>query len=214
MEEYTLQDLYDACAEVLNDLDKIKNDLNEEISNGVCDDLEEMFEYDINKGFYDSTIFKPRKYRRKKSLLKAYDIKKTKNGVVWDFGSKYMQEGLHRADNEYIFQNSFVKGFHGGADKIKNVEKSKYKQPHPDNKTPYWRKPYPDGKNIPYQFWYDEPAPQESDPPIKKIERDIDNYLTKHSPTSIKKYYEDRVNDAFSLIEGRYKLFNMIKRGH
>ena len=219
MKEYTLQDLYDACTEVINDLDIIKKDLNEKISDGVCDDLKEMFNKDIRKGFYDYAHFRPRKYVREGSLFEAYNIKKTKDGVEYDFGAEYMPRGLHRRSedglglDQYIFEQSFIHGYHGGANKIGNVEESKYKQPHPNPGVPYWRRPFPNGENIPYQFWYFRPAPQESDPPKKKIERDLGNYMTKKSPTTIKRYYEDRVDDAFNLIESKYKLFEMMKQG-
>lgn len=207
-----ISDFYNALIEYLNDEDKIVDSLVKEISNSVCDDLDEMFAKNINTHFYDR--YKPRRYRRKKSLFDAYKITKTKFGVKWDFSSEYMQEGLHRVDNEYIFQNSFIKGFHGGANKIKNVEKSKYKQPHPDGETPYWRTPYPNFKkmNNPYQFWYDTPAPRETISPMKGIEMDLINYFS-DKKTSIGINYKERVKDAFSLMKLKYRVFNMKLKG-
>ena len=207
-----ISEFYDSLDEFLNDEDKIIDDLVEEISNGVCDDLDEMFERNINQHFYKR--YNPHRYRRKGSLFKTYKIKKTKSGVSWDFSPEYMPEGLHRADNEYIFQKSFIEGFHGGADRINKVEESRYKQPHPDGVTPYWRTPFPNAHlkiENPYQFWYSTPALQESISPMKGIEMDLKNYWSGKSPTSTKKKYKDRVEDAFSLIKGRYRLFGLLK---
>ena len=206
-----ISEFYNALMEYINDEDKIVNYLVEEISNSICDDLDEMFEKNINTHFYDR--YKPHRYRRKKSLFDAYKITKTKTGVKWDFSSEYMQKGLHRVDNEYIFQNSFIKGFHGGADRINNVEKSRYKQPHPNEGTPYWRTPFPNSHldvGNPYQFWYSKPAIQEAISPMEGIERDLINYFS-GKKTSTGKNYKNRVKDAFSLMKTKYRVFDYLK---
>lgn len=75
-------------------------------------------------------------YDRTRSLYKTYDIR-IEDGefLVVDFDAEYMNEYGHRVSNSYIYENSFEKGFHGGADKDNKKNK------HPNPGIPYWRTP-------------------------------------------------------------------------
>ena len=78
----------------------------------------------------------------------------------------------HRVSNEYIFVNSFVHGWHGGADMLGPNPIEGYEEPHPNPRqgemdidnfsgTPYWRFPTnpPAGSGIiRWQHWYPTPA--------------------------------------------------------
>lgn len=108
--------------------------------------------------FYDS--YKPFIYDRWGDLYNAYKV--VVNNNVWkiDYNPKYMKY-KHRVSNDYIFNNSFVLGYHGGA--IGGPE-------HPDIGVPYYREfPY-------YQAWT---RPAEVSPsPLLKIEEDIKEYFS------------------------------------
>lgn len=72
----------------------------------------------------------------------------------------------HRIDENYIYENSFKQGFHGGA------ISGKY---HPNKGTPYWRTPHPD-----YTSW-GWPAYQ-TNPPYDYLIEEWNNFLYKHTP--------------------------------
>lgn len=82
--------------------------------------------------FYED--YEPNSYDRTFDLYNTYKIKVTADDWTIDFDSDFM-EGMHRVDNqdpEYIFENSFIRGWHGGA--ISGAG-------HPNPGTPYWRFP-------------------------------------------------------------------------
>ena len=59
--------------------------------------------------------YTPRIYRRRtdKNFYDVYDARVNKNGE-FEFTLDENNLGWHRASNDYIFENSFVQGFHGG----------------------------------------------------------------------------------------------------
>lgn len=72
-------------------------------------------------------------YRRHQSLKHAYRV--VLNGTDYEvqFGPELMTES-HDVSNEYIYENSFIEGYHGGAREGVG---------HPNPGIPYWRAPYP-----------------------------------------------------------------------
>lgn len=105
----------------------------------------------------------PMGYHRTLGLLKIskIDVNKDTGDIIVRFDENNMTL-WHRVSNEYIYQNSFVKGWHGGADKLGSSPKPGYEEPHPNPGIPYWRTPQPDEAAItgelPYEHWFDHPA--------------------------------------------------------
>ena len=118
-------------------IESFKKNLNNEKQKIISKNLEIMkndFESMIDNYitiFYDS--YNPRFYNRYGDLYNVYKITINKNNYSIDFDSSYMMYD-HRVSNEYIYQNSFINGYHGGA--ISGIG-------HPDVGTPYYRKPFP-----------------------------------------------------------------------
>lgn len=79
--------------------------------------------------FYED--YEPHFYGRAFDLYHVYKINVDENGWNIDFSPDFMK-AYHRVSHEYIFENSFINGYHGGAT-------SGYG--HPDPGTPYWRNP-------------------------------------------------------------------------
>ena len=105
--------------------------------------------------FYAS--YEPKFYNRQRSLYTTFKVKPdySQFDVDVEFEPGFM-EGSHRTTNEYIFENTFVEGFHGG---------SRYGDDHPDPGTPYWRKP------VPYYSEWSRPASQSFSPYQESMKR-------------------------------------------
>lgn len=88
--------------------------------------------------------YPPIVYKRKESLYHAYKIQIIGTDINVDFNKSYMDEFIQREANKYIYPNSFIGGYHGGA--IGGV--TKYGQPHPAPGVPYWKTPIPE-----FAFW-------------------------------------------------------------
>lgn len=85
----------------------------------------------------------PVMYRRQRGMYSAYKISTKGMAVNVEFDSAFMERFSYDVDTEYIFENSFMEGYHGGAT---SGEK------HPNPGVPYWRKP------IPYFRYWGKPA--------------------------------------------------------
>ena len=104
----------------------------------------------------------PGGYHRKLDMFKIskIDIDKETGDIAVRFSEDNMTM-WHRVSHEYIYQNSFVKGWHGGADKLGDSPKPGYEEPHPRPGLPYWRYPTPEDTpegELPYEHWFDQPA--------------------------------------------------------
>ncbi|MBQ8947811.1 MAG: hypothetical protein IJ058_15275 [Lachnospiraceae bacterium] len=78
----------------------------------------------------------PHVYRRKRSLYHAFRVERQGYSINVIFDSELMEDYGHRVSNEYIFENSFIRGFHGGADKISDDKVAMGRPPHPDPGSP------------------------------------------------------------------------------
>lgn len=97
------------------------------------------------------------------SLYSAYRVEiENIIDVSVDYDASYMSEFSHHQDNEIIYNNVFVMGYHGGS-WGKGLE----------NDTPWWRTPTPY-----YTHWY-KPASQ-SFSPYQEINRMVDKKISKY----------------------------------
>ena len=110
------------------------------------------------RSFYGA--YSPAEYHRRYSLYKMGKFEVASESILIHVGGEYSPIG-HRVDNDYIYTNSFVKGFHGGAISGQN---------HPSPGVPYWRTPKPH-----YPYW-GRPAAS-SDSPEEKFGELWDAYL-------------------------------------
>ena len=122
-------------------------------------ELEDQWRKIADAEFYNQ--YSPNRYKRTYDLYNVIHIDEDTLDITIDL--KYM-ENEHRVSNEYIFNQMYNKGWHGGAISGEG---------HPDSGTPYWRKPYPY-----YRYWYK--------PAVKKG-GSIQNMLNKMTPF-IKKF--------------------------
>lgn len=94
------------------------NDMIDEMIEDTFDiayyELEEKFEHCVDM-FYKA--YSPNKYVRTESLYYGYKIKRGKLSLSWEWDAKYLPNGWHRVDNDYLFDLTFMRGYHGGADK-------------------------------------------------------------------------------------------------
>ena len=103
----------------------------------------------------------PHIYNRKRTLYHAFNVSYSNGHLRVNFGPEDIYD-VHRVSPEYIYQNSFVLGYHGGADKGPN-------HPHPGE--PWWRTPPPK-----YPNWSIYPAKQ-SESPYEKSVGEINDYM-------------------------------------
>lgn len=209
-------DEHEMASSLEKELNVIVNDMNKEITEAINKyqkerimEFKESFENikdSVIREWYGS--YEQKQYKRKESLyaIPRFEFDEKTNMGRITYSPSYMTE-IHRVSNEYIFENSFVYGFHGGADDFKGDPKPFYEAPHPDPGTPYWRKPMkgpwppkdgdPLTDNYPYKYryWYDTPAPQ-SDSPLLSIDakfREVVAKKTKRHAEVIKKMRDNIV---------------------
>lgn len=119
----------------IDEIDSQKRKLTEKYTQKIKDEFDLVCKSEIDK-FYSS--YPNPRYNRYGDLFNTYRIIINKHSGEFSvrFSSAYMEHS-HRADNETIFVNSFIEGYHGGAFCANNY----VGQPHPDGSTPYWKNP-------------------------------------------------------------------------
>lgn len=132
-----------------NELNRIKKRM-ETVTKRVCKQITQMKLKELKHAFnqvkrravrawYSS--YQPKYYARKLDLYKIPHFDIEGETVSIEFDENNMTK-WHRVSNQYIYENSFVKGYHGGADDFKAKKpKPFYDAPHPDPGVPYWRRP-------------------------------------------------------------------------
>lgn len=146
----------------LNRLLRDWNDMADKYSKKAAKDLNKIARLEVWKWY---NTYTPKYYNRKRTLYYAFDIT-GKNGIIKiHFGAEKMYSAhfVDRISSDYIFENSFMRGYHGGA--ISGLE-------HPNPGIPYWRTPYPI-----YENW-SFPAARDTSP-YDKIIKEIRKYEVK-----------------------------------
>ena len=131
--------------------------------------------------FYED--YEPHFYERTWELYNTYKITVTEDDWSIDFDSSWMGD-THRAEPEFIFENSFIRGWHGGGTSGDD---------HPEPGVPYWRWPdvtiYTEYGGKIKAFSHESPwfTPALRSPsPYKEIVRKSNLYMD----LEIAKYYE------------------------
>lgn len=111
--------------------------------------------------------YSPKIYHRKRTLYFGFKVTGGNGELEIYFGSDMMYHVhfVDKYDPTYIFENSFMGGFHGGAISGEN---------HPNPGIPYWRTPPPD-----YPYW-SVPAKHDESPYLR-INAAFDEYEAKIS---------------------------------
>lgn len=175
------------------DVEKATEKINKALEKQVRKDVEQDIIKKSIQEFYDD--YKPRGkkggYKRKKDLFNAYKFTRINgNKFLFETGAQFMKK-KHRASNEYIYNLSFVSGWHGGAISIKDSKVGQWgAHPKPgfwtpgDNPItegiPWWRTPPIPNEELGikrWQFWGDHS--EKSDAPLSQINRLLDDYEKK-----------------------------------
>lgn len=123
------------------DLKNLKKQIHKELDKKYTKDLTRITNRAID-AFYSA--YKPKYYKRKYSLRYMYKIESKNGKVSMNFGGKYTTakhgHGGKILDNEYIFNLSFIEGWHGGAKDIRPDKIERWGE-HPETGIPYWRTP-------------------------------------------------------------------------
>lgn len=115
---------------VIKDAERKVEKINKEYPEKYKIELDEIRKDVVSKWY---NTYEPYIYNRHMDLKNAAKVSLEGINYRVQFGSEFM-EYEHRADNEYIYQNSFIDGYHGGASD--GIE-------HPNPGIPYWRRPVP-----------------------------------------------------------------------
>lgn len=211
--------LRDDLVELSTDLhnNKFKNDIINEITITLYDDISEIIETCIDIYYSE---YKPRFYKRRKSLYKVYKLTCNSKRFEWKFGHEFMPDfssEKHRVSNEYIYEWMFEKGYHGGAHTIDQNKIEQWGQ-HPRNGTPWYRTAPPIFEIPPYTRWsnggkngqksgLNGAAKKSFKPPARRIELELNDYQ-KGKSKLINKGLKDSCQPAVDLVGGRYNIFN------
>lgn len=114
--------------------------------------------------------YNPIYYRNNMGLKKAYKILQNDVDVEIVYGPEYM-ETTYNQDTSIIFNNAFIKGYHGGSAGTDRNDETKT--------TPYWRTPF-----LHYTEW-GYPA-KRSFSPYKKIEKEAQKLMNDYEDSWIK----------------------------
>lgn len=200
--------------EVRDNTKKIKQDVAKESARQVYEDLNAIFVACIDKFYAD---YDPTFYRREGSLYRTYELT-NKNGVISrNFGEQYMPQTYkhsHRVSNKYIYEQMFLKGYHGGAHTI-DPDKVEQWGEHPDDGIPWYRTPHPSrGVKNPYNRWSDswensegKGSAEQSTSPADDIMEQLEQYEN-NKASMIGRGASDALDAAWDLVFSRYNLFN------
>lgn len=148
-----------ACVKALDTIEKMEKEKPIKLK----EDLDEMAKSVIAKWY---ATYDPQKYNRTRSLYHSYKFFQDGIDIEMDFDSSYLSDFNHHQDNDIIYNNIFVGGYHGGSIGTDS---------NGDTATvPRWRKPFREytswGKEAPKSFSpHDEIEKQ-----AKKMMRDYD----------------------------------------
>lgn len=122
------------CVKVLDTIEEMEEEKPEELR----EELDEMAKSVIAQWY---ASYDPHKYRRQRSLYQGYRIYRDGVDLEIMFDSDFIYEYVHNQDNELVYNNTFVQGYHGGS---KGTDKNNVTANVPD-----WRAPYPS-----FTQWY------------------------------------------------------------
>lgn len=161
--------------------------------------------------WYDA--YDPNVYDRKHSLYQIpyFEIDASDpDDIVARFGDDdpHRITRYHRVSDEYIYINSYLRGWHGGADMLGSDPAPGYEEPHPRPRTgafgignetgvPYWRWPTkPKNGFIRWQIWYPTPAVRTESPDLianrnwPPVAKQIEEEYEKREEEVFRKYYK------------------------
>ena len=144
-------------------------------------------EYELKKCAYNVIAdwyadYPQKSYSRKGDLFHAFKINTNTNGELWEveFGPEFM-EADHHQDNDFIYENSFIEGYHGGSiSERMGID------------VPRWRTPISY-----YKHWYLE-APQSFSPyerakeEMQKKSDELDNEIREIVGKAIKQIRDNK----------------------
>lgn len=154
----TLKALLKAYNDAIDNLPKIIRQVGDKYNNIVYDKLSGIAEDAVDEFYKHDVKYKNRRY----DLYNAYKINATDDNWSIDLGPEFMQYEHHQS-NEFIYENSFVQGYHGGSfgeDDYSEVD------------IPFYRGPY--GK---WTYWTYPAAQDEVSPEEYILKQDIDGLL-------------------------------------
>lgn len=189
-----LDNYVNAIINAITGLQNLEIELMEKYGKRAKRDLKMLFDMVIDD-FYDDYPVKV--YKRKEWLYKIYKI--TINGWGWivDVSSDYLPS--HHQDNEIIYNNVFIEGYHGGS---RGTDKNGVSV-----STPTWRWPVKNISGIPrFSRWYSHPAPQ-SDSPDQKIEEEYEKYKEEKYAQALSEFDEKGMKYIEPIISAEKLLF-------
>jgi hypothetical protein len=147
---------------------KISEGITAKYSSRVKSDISYIARSCIDR-FYED--YEPLIYDRHGDLYNAFEVTFSNNKIKIRYSDDLMI-AEHRADNSYIFENSFIYGWHGGARSGPN---------HPNPGEAWWREP------APYYSNWRSPAAR-SDSPFEIIDKNISIYALSIRIEMMKEY--------------------------
>lgn len=171
-----LKKLRDECVSIIYKLADKYGKLLEE-------DLYRMAHMKIEKEFYDA--YDRRSYHPKWDLHNAVNIEINRDIWHFEMDPRYMTS--HGIYNEYIYENSLVKGYHGGADRTSNED-----YPHPEPGVPYWKVP------TEFKAWLS---------PAAKTKENIEKDIAEEANDLIRMYEEICDNNIYQQCQKKISAF-------
>lgn len=142
---------------LINNLDKIWDEFCEKTVHKAYKKAKQIVESTIDL-FYKEYDPIPNSYERTGDLKNIFQIGiRDGKELIFEYGPEFM-EYYHNQGNEFVYVNSFEKGYHGGSFGTDKNGVSVNK--------PTWRTPIPY-----YSLWYAHPAPQSTSPEKRILEK-------------------------------------------
>lgn len=129
MNDKQIRDAIKVCENCLKEYDRLLQYYTDKTVSDLKDEYRSIISRWYASIYTDSAD--PHIYNRQRSLFKAFRVQAKNGNIDVEYDSDFMNGYSHRVSNDYIFENSFVKGYHGGADNGPE---------HPAPGIPYWKK--------------------------------------------------------------------------
>lgn len=190
------QQLYKRLTRSLsNQFEKVVSSASQEYTGLLKTKVEGVFATAV-KRFYDS--YTPKHNKRTNAMYDLLYVDIGDQQVTLGFDptkmngwrvGKYPVGGFYTSEHG-LYEQAFVKGWHGGAGSISEdkVSDSTY-GPHPDPGTPYW------GRYTGGGWTWGSPAPVAKRSPLEEINRELDKYPTKEDKEVLRQLIREGIRN-------------------
>lgn len=182
--EKRYKEFENAVNAAINAIPTLTRSVKDKYNNIVYNGLSKMAEDAVNNFYSKEVKYKNRLF----DLFNAYHINADDEDWSIELGPEFMQYKHHQS-NEFIYENSFVQGYHGGS-----IGEDDYGEVF----VPFYRGPY--GK---WTYWTYPAAQDDKSPRDYILEQDPDGYINNQRRLALNEY-DDKFMEYVQDVKDKY----------